>query len=126
MYLTGRLSENQEPSAIFVRLSDKTSGRPSFPVDAEGWLDGLDDRPRAVAEQLLSGLNTVEVARMHGVSRMMVYFIRQHLVKAWKDLFGEEASDSLHGICTERVSNHRKRPENVEIGSTDTRCKTMM
>jgi hypothetical protein len=37
------------------------------------------------------GLNTVAVARMHGVSKMIVYFIRQDLLKAWKNLFGEEA-----------------------------------
>jgi hypothetical protein len=61
----------------------------TFRVDLEEWLSGLDDRPRAVAEQLLSGLNTVEVARLQGVSRMMIYFIRQDLWEAYEELFGE-------------------------------------
>ena len=41
-------------------------------VDFEEWLKTLDDRRREVAEQLASGLNTVEVAKLHHVTRTRV------------------------------------------------------
>jgi len=53
-------------------------------VDVEAWLDTLDDRQRTIACNLASGLNTVEVARIHGISRARIHQLRLVLMKEWR------------------------------------------
>ncbi len=61
-------------------------------VDFEAWLATQEGRPRKIAEQLASGLNTVEVARLHGVTRTRIWQIRERLRESWEDMFGENST----------------------------------
>jgi len=53
-------------------------------ADFEAWLDTLEGRQRAIAEQLASGFNTVEVGRLQGVSRARINQLRLVLLEEWR------------------------------------------
>lgn len=80
--------EEANPEAIDA-LRTRTAESPeiaaAFRVDLEEWLKGLGGRERRVARQLLAGSNGAEVARRHGVSRTMIYFIRRDLRADWEE-----------------------------------------
>jgi hypothetical protein len=94
-YSVGSLPLSEEPAApeIVDALSDD-GGSPAelaaFRIDLEEWLSRLDQRHRTVAKQLLSGLNTVEVARLHKVTRTMIYHLRCDLLDDWQRFHNEE------------------------------------
>ncbi len=51
-------------------------------IDVEEWLASVEWRRRRVAELLMSGKNTVEVAKREGVSRMRIFQLRQDLAES--------------------------------------------
>jgi hypothetical protein len=67
-----------------LRDASSPADEATFRVDLEAWLDGLDERREAVARQLASGLNTVEVARLHGVTRGRISQLREDLINSWE------------------------------------------
>ena len=71
--------------ALRTRTADSPEIAAAFRIDLEEWLEGLDGRARRVARQMLAGSNGAEVARRHGVSRTMIYFIRRDLRADWEE-----------------------------------------
>lgn len=67
-----------------------TNRRPSWrrSVDLEPWLDGLGERKQEIVGELLEGHNTVEVARLHRVSRMRIFQLRRELMESWERFHG--------------------------------------
>ena len=65
---------------------------PAFRVDLEAWLVTLDERHRTVAQQLASGLNTLDVSKLHGVTRGRISQLREELIDAWERFQGDETT----------------------------------
>jgi hypothetical protein len=57
-------------------------------LDYEAWLDGLDEKYRAVAEGLASGLNQSEVAQRRGVSKGRVQQMAARLETSYDEFHG--------------------------------------
>lgn len=88
-YAIGSFPVGDEPAAPEIADAlendgDSPATLAAFRVDLEEWLGGLGQRHRTVAKQLLSGLNTVEVARLHKVTRTTIYHIRCDLRNDWE------------------------------------------
>ncbi len=71
-----------------------TAEQAAFRLDYSEWLDGLDDRRWQVAQTLASGLNAVEVARRHGVSRRRISQLRGDLTESWDGLHQEHPASA--------------------------------
>jgi len=83
--------EDVAPEVIEAMRDDTSPAEAAmFRVDLEQWLAGLDERPRQIVGELVSGFNTVEVARLHRVSRMRIFQLRRELVDNWQSFQGEE------------------------------------
>jgi hypothetical protein len=76
---------------VIEALREETSPaeEATFRADLEAWLAILDERERAIVTHLREGHSTVEVARLHRVSRMRIYQLRLGLVKKWDQLHEE-------------------------------------
>jgi len=86
------LSERDDIAPELIEaMRDDTSpaDEATFRVDLEEWLSGLDKRRQEIVGQLVSGWNTVEVARLHRISRMRIFQLRRELVDDWQSFQGE-------------------------------------
>jgi DNA-binding NarL/FixJ family response regulator len=85
-------ADEDDGPAFAEELRDEKAVSPadegSTRIDFAAWLALLDDRRRQVAEELAAGLNTVDVARRHGVSRARVHQHRKELRASWGQTFG--------------------------------------
>ena len=62
----------------------------AFRVDFEGWLAGLPERKRRVAELLAEGHEGVAVARLVGIAPSRVTQLRSELAASWRAFQGQD------------------------------------
>jgi hypothetical protein len=79
-------------SLVEEALRDDTHTAPdasaAFRIDFPAWLNTLPDRDRKVAEALMVGERTTDVAHHHGLSPARVSQLRRELMDRWHDFHG--------------------------------------
>ena len=68
---------------------DSPADAAALNVDFDEWLGTLDDRRRGIAEQLASGLNTVDIGKLRGVTRAAIHNARVELRASWEEFQGD-------------------------------------
>src|SRR5262249_53883071 len=80
-------------NALEKALRDNTRSPPdeqaAFRIDFPCWLGTLCERDRRVAEDLLAGDGTVEVARRYGLSPGRVSQLRRQFLDGWRRFCGD-------------------------------------
>jgi hypothetical protein len=78
---------------LMEALIDNTQSPPdeaaAFRIDFPCWLSSLDDRRRRIAEDLMMGERTLDVANRHGISPARVSQLRREFMADWDRFHGE-------------------------------------
>jgi len=83
------------PNPLSEALADNTQTPPdeqaAFRIDFPAWLSSQDDRRRRIAEDLMMGERTLDVADKFGISGARISQMRREFMEDWSRFCGEEA-----------------------------------
>src|SRR6185312_12802038 len=81
-------------NVLDVALHDNTRSpvpdQVAFRFDFPAWLNTLSERDKRVADDLMLGERTLDVARKHGLSPGRVSQLRREFMERWRAFFGED------------------------------------
>jgi hypothetical protein len=77
------LSVNPLMEALADNTRSPVDEQAAFRIDFPRWLSTLSDRDRRVAEGLMLGERTLDVARRHGLSPARISQLRREFLKRW-------------------------------------------
>jgi hypothetical protein len=79
---------------IMLALQDNRKSPPdeqvAFRLDFPAWLGTLDDRNRRIAEDMMLGERTLDLAHLHRVSPARVSQLRREFRRGWRQFTGED------------------------------------
>ena len=85
--------ETSSDNLLTEALADNTQSPPDvtvcFKLDFAAWLDSLTNRDRGIAEDLMVGERTLDVAAKYGVSAARISQKRREFCQAWRAFCGE-------------------------------------
>jgi hypothetical protein len=86
--------ETLTSNLLTLALQDNRKSPPdeqcAFRMDFPAWLDLLGDRNRRIAEDMMLGERTLDLADRHGISPARVSQLRREFRRDWKVFCGEE------------------------------------
>ena len=77
------LSVNPLVEALADNTRSPVDEQAAFRIDFPSWLSTLSDRDRRVAEGLMLGERTLDVARWHGLSPARISQLRREFLGRW-------------------------------------------
>ncbi len=85
--------ETLSDNPLTEALTDNTKSPPDetvcFKIDFAAWLDSLTDRERGIAEDLMMGERTIDVARAYGLSAGRISQLRREFCQDWHSFCGD-------------------------------------
>jgi hypothetical protein len=88
--------ETLSDNPLAEALADNTQSPPDeticFKLDCAAWLASLTNRDRGIAEDLMVGGRTIDVAAKHGVSAARISQLRREFSQGWQTFCGDSRS----------------------------------
>jgi hypothetical protein len=85
-----RLSDNPLADALADNTMTPPDEQVAFRHDFPSWLSTLGDRNRHIAEDMMLGERTLDLAARHGISPARVSQLRREFRRGWKIFCGDE------------------------------------
>jgi hypothetical protein len=88
------LGDNPLMEALIDNTQSPPDEQAAFRIDFPAWLATLDDRQRRIAEDLMMGERTLDVANRHGISPARISQLRREFMADWERFTGEQAGQA--------------------------------